>query len=165
MQQFFGKSLSGDLSEAVKGLQNPKFIMLFSNDRQFEVHVKALEKLYPTIPSIGCIGMGYRTAVIENGVCVVAFCGGITATANVLEQVSVMPVKYIHRLEEDIRKVNASHQDTVCIDFCTGNDACALTTIDTALSRSGISLMGGTGVKEKFPPTAKYMKILSFMPW
>ena len=145
MHQFFGKSLSGNLSEAVKGLQSPQFIMLFSNSSQFEVHVKQLEKLYPNIPSIGCIGMGYSTGVIENGVSVVAFCGGISATANALEQVSVMPVKYIHRLEEDIRKVNASHQDTVCIDFCTGNDACALTTIDTALRRSGISLMGGTG--------------------
>lgn len=145
MQQFFGKSLSGNLSEAVKGLQNPKFIMLFSNNSQFEAHVKALEKLYPSIPSIGCIGMGYSTGVVENGVSVVAFCGGVSATANALEQVSVMPVKYIHRLEEDIRKINASQHDTVCIDFCTGNDACALTTMDTALRRNNISLMGGTG--------------------
>lgn len=145
MQQFFGKSPGGNLSEAVKGLQNPKFIMLFSNNSQFEVHVKALEKLYPNVPSIGCIGMGYSTGVIENGVCVIAFCGGISATANVLEQVSVMPVKYIHRLEEDIRKINADHKDTVCIDFCSGNDACVLTTIDTALKQNKISLVGGTG--------------------
>lgn len=145
MQQFFGKSLSGNLQDAVKGLKNPQFIMLFSNNSEFETHVKALEKLYPKIPSIGCIGMGYSTTVIESGVSVVAFCGGISATANALEQVSIMPVKYIHRLEEDLQKINASHQDTVCIDFCTGNDACALTTIDTALKRYGVSLMGGTG--------------------
>ncbi len=144
MQQFFGKSKSGNLSEAVSGLKNPKFIMLFSNNSQFEAHVQALEKLYPKVPSIGCIGMGYSTEVIENGVCVVAFCGGISATANVLEQVSVMPVKYIHRLEEDLLKINASHQDTVCIDFCTGNDALALTTINTALKRNNVSLMGAT---------------------
>lgn len=141
MQQFFGKSKSGNLSEAVSGLKNPKFIMLFSNNSQFEAHVQALEKLYPKVPSIGCIGMGYSTEVIENGVCVVAFCGGITATANVLEQVSVMPVKYIHRLEEDLLKINASHQDTVCIDFCTGNDALVLTTINTALKRNNVSLI------------------------
>lgn len=145
MQQFFGKSQSGNLSEAVNGLRSPQFIMLFSNDSQFETHVKALEKLYPNVPSIGCIGMGYNTGVVETGVSVIAFYGGVSATANVLEQVSVMPVKYIHRLEEDIRKVNASKQDTVCIDFCTGNDACVLTTIDTALKQSGISLVGGTG--------------------
>lgn len=155
MQQFFGKSQSGNLSEAVNGLKSPQFIMLFSNDSQFETHVKALEKLYPNVPSIGCIGMGYNTGVIETGVSVIAFFGGVSATANVLEQVSVMPVKYIHRMEEDIVKVNASQQDTVCIDFCTGNDACALTTIDTALKRKGISLVGGTGDAGKVSANGK----------
>ena len=145
MRQFFGMSNRGDLSEAVRNLDSPQFIMLLSNNAQFEEHVKALEKLYPGIPSIGCIGMSYDTKVVENGVGVIAFSGGVSATANVLEQVSVMPVKYIRRMEEDIKKINGSQQDTVCIDFCTGNDACALTTIDTALKQKGISLVGGTG--------------------
>lgn len=155
MQQFFGKSQSGNLSEAVSGLKSPQFIMLFSNDSQFETHVKTLEKLYPNVPSIGCIGMGYNTGVVETGVSVIAFFGGVSATANVLEQVSVMPVKYIHRMEEDIVKVSASQQDTVCIDFCTGNDACALTTMDTALKRKGISLVGGTGDAGKVAANGK----------
>lgn len=135
----------GDLSEAVRNMGSPQFIMLLSNNAQFEEHVKALEKLYPGIPSIGCIGMSYDTRIVENGVGVIAFTGGISAAANVLEQVSVMPVKYIDRLEADIRKVNASKQDTVCIDFCSGNDACALTTIYTSLKSRGIQLVGGTG--------------------
>ena len=74
-----------------------------------------------------------------------AFQDGVSAAANVLEQVSVMPVKYIRRLEEDLRRVNASQTDTICIDFCSGNDACVLTTFYTALRRRNISLVGGTG--------------------
>jgi len=89
--------------------------------------------------------MSYDTKVVENGVGVIAFSGGVSATANVLEQVSVMPVKYIDRLEADIRKINGSKQDTVCIDFCSGNDACVLTTIYTSLRSRGIQLVGGTG--------------------
>ena len=135
----------GDLSEAVRNLDSPQFIMLLSNNAQFEEHVKALEKLYPGIPSIGCIGMSYDTKVVENGVGIIAFSGGVSATANVLEQVSVMPVKYIDRLEADIRKINGSKQDTVCIDFCSGNDACVLTTLYTSLRGRGIQLVGGTG--------------------
>ena len=145
MRQFFGMSNRGDLSEAVRNLDSPQFIMLLSNNAQFEEHVKALEKLYPGIPSIGCIGMSYDTKVVENGVGIIAFSGGVSATANVLEQVSVMPVKYIDRLEADIRKINGSKQDTVCIDFCSGNDACVLTTIYTSLRSRGIQLVGGTG--------------------
>ncbi len=145
MKQFFGMSQSGNLSEAVSGLTNPQFIMLFSNDAQFESHVKALEKLYPRIPSIGCVGMSYDTRIAEKGVGVIAFQGEVSAAANALEEVSVMPVKYIRRLEEDIRRVSGTGSNTVCIDFCTGNDACVLTTMNTALKRSGISLVGGTG--------------------
>lgn len=145
MRQFFGLSQSGDLTEAVSGLDNPQFIMLMSNNVQFETHVRALEKLYPGVPSIGCIGMSYDVSVVEEGVGVVAFLDGVEAAANVLQQVSSMPVKYIQRLEKDVLKVNGSSEDTVCIDFCTGNDACVLTTINTVLKHRGISLVGGTG--------------------
>lgn len=145
MKQFFGMSQSGNLQEAVKGLHNPQFIMLLSNSDQFEAHVKKLEELYPQIPSIGCIGMSYDTKVVEKGVGVVAFYDGVSATANVLEEVSVMPVKYIDRLEQDVRTVNGSQNDTVCIDFCCGNDACVLTTIHSVLKHKNISLVGGTG--------------------
>lgn len=145
MQQFFGMSRSGNLQEAVHGLSSPQFLMLLSNNAQFESHVRELEKLFPGVPSIGCIGMSYGTSIVEEGVGVIAFLNGVNAVANVLEQVSLMPVKYIQRLKSDILKVSASGQDTVCIDFCTGNDACVLTTINTALKHSGISLVGGTG--------------------
>ncbi len=145
MRQFFGMSQSGDLTEAVSGLDNPQFIMLMSNNAQFETHVRALEKLYPGVLSIGCIGMSYDVSVVEEGVGVVAFFDGVEAAANVLQQVSSMPVKYIQRLENDMLKINGSSEDTVCIDFCAGNDACVLTTINTVLKHRGISLVGGTG--------------------
>ncbi len=145
MRQFFGMSQSGNLEEALGGLRNPQFIMLLSNNGQFEAHVKALEKICPNVPSIGCIGMSYAAAIAERGVGIIAFLDGVSARANVLEQVSVMPVKYIRRMEEDIQKVGGTSNDTVCIDFCTGNDACALTTIHTVLRKKSISLVGGTG--------------------
>ena len=67
MRQFFGMSQSGDLKEAVRGLQDPQFVMLISNQGQFEGHVKKLEELFPKVPSIGCIGMGYARKMVEIG--------------------------------------------------------------------------------------------------
>ena len=123
MKQFYGMSQRGNLDEALNGLRNPEFIMLLSNNDQFEAHVKALEQRFPGVPSIGCIGMCYQIGVVENGVGVIAFTDGVTATANVLEDVSTMPVKYIQRMERDMQAVGGSGGDTVCIDFCAGNDA------------------------------------------
>lgn len=155
MKQFFGMSQTGNLQEAVGGLKDPQFIMLLSNSDQFEAHVAMLEKLYPHIPSIGCIGMSYDTKVVEKGVGIIAFYDGVSATANVLEEVSVMPVKYIERLEQDVRTINSSREDTICIDFCSGNDACVLTTIYSALRQNGISLVGGTGDAGKVSANGK----------
>lgn len=145
MKQFFGMSRKGDLKEAVKGLSDPKLIFLMSNKEQFEAHVAQLGKMYPKVPSIGCIGMCYDTRVVEEGVGIVAYTEAVTAVANVLEHASSMPVKYIKRLVDDVRKIGASPEDTVCIDFCSNNDACVLTTIHSVLGKEGISLIGGTG--------------------
>lgn len=164
MKQFFGKSQTGNLKEAVKGINQPGLLLLMSNADQFEAHVAELEQLYPGVPSIGCIGMSYDTKVVEKGVGVVAFTG-VTAVANVLEQVSVMPVKYIERLEQDLKKVGASERDTVCLDFCTGNDACVLTTIYSVLRKAHIQLVGGTGDAERYPQTVRFMKMPLCMYW
>lgn len=145
MKQYFGKSRSGDLKEAVRGIVKPQFLMLFSNVDQFETHVKELEKMFPGVPSIGCIGMSYDTGIVEKGAGVIAFSDGVCAAADVLEEVSTMPVKYIKRLERDVKSVGASRDNSICIDLCTGNDACVLTTIYSVLRKKGISLVGGTG--------------------
>ena len=155
MKHFFGMSQSGDLKKAVQGLKNPQVILLMSNGSQFESHVEELERLYPGIPSIGCIGMSYDTRMVEKGVGVVACYDGVTAAANVLEKVSVMPVKYIKRLERDVEKVGAAGNDTVCIDFCAGNDACVLTTMYSVLKHRNISLAGGTGDAGKVSANGK----------
>lgn len=145
LKQFYGMNQTGNLKEAVKGLHDPKLLLLLSNEKQFSEHVLELETLFPNVPSIGCIGMSYSTHVVENGVSVIAFCESITAVTNVLENASTMPVKYISRIEDDLRRINASAKDTVCIDFCSGNDACVLTTVYSVLGKQNIPLVGGTG--------------------
>lgn len=144
MKQIFGASQTGNLKDAVRSISKPDFLILMSNTEQFEAHVAELEALYPGVPSIGCIGMSYDTSVVEKGVGVVAM-EGVKASANVLEQVSLMPVKYIQRLQEDMKAISASNQNTVCIDLCAGNDACVLTTMYSVLGKQQIPLVGGTG--------------------
>ena len=43
MKQFFGMSQRGRLEEAVQGIRTPQFIMLLSNNEQFQEHVQALD--------------------------------------------------------------------------------------------------------------------------
>ena len=52
MKQFYGVSRRGSLDEAVQGLYQPQFIMLFSNKDQFEDHVAA----FPAFPASDASG-------------------------------------------------------------------------------------------------------------
>lgn len=157
MKQIYGMDKGGNLREATKGINAPKLLLLMSNAKQFEQHVEELEQLFPGVPSIGCIGGSYSGQTVQagDGVAVVALEGNLTVAANVLEQASTMPVKYIGRLEKDLDTVKAAENNTVCIDFCTGNDACVLTTIYSVLGKRKISLMGGTGDAGKVSANGK----------
>lgn len=147
MKQIYRADKGGNLTQALSEITAPKLLLLMSNNEQFEQHVEELERYFPGVPSIGCIGGSYggQTVVADKGVAVIAMEGNLSVVTNVLEQASTMPVKYIGRLEEDINKVAASENNTICIDFCLGNDACVLTTIYSVLGKKHISLVGGTG--------------------
>lgn len=135
MKQFTGISRSGDVKEAVLGLERPQLLILCGSDKEaFKNQVEEIEALFPGVPSIGCVGQSYaKTDVVENGFTVTAFYDGISARANVLEEAGTMPVKYIKRLEKDMNAVNGTAENMVCMDFCAGNDECVLATINSVL--------------------------------
>ena len=47
MKIYYGKSESGSVSEAVKGLSSPKLIIMTSHADKFDANVEALEKAQP----------------------------------------------------------------------------------------------------------------------
>ena len=146
MKQIYGMSKQGNLAEALQKVRTPQFLFLMSTADKLEAHVKELYERYPDVPQIGCVGTGYGNRQwAENGVSVVSFEDGVEAVANVLEQADECPVRYIKRLEDDMRRIGADAKNTVCIDICTGNDAVVVTTLHAALEERGISLIGGTG--------------------
>jgi len=145
MKMFYGKNASGNVKEAVNGLHSPQLIVFTSNVDGFEKAVADVEALFPGVPSIGCVGMGYDSTILESGVSVMAFSEGVTVSTGILEKVSTMPARDIARLEEDIKKVRPGSDNTAIIDFCTGNDAVVLTTIRGLIDRYGLHVMGATG--------------------
>lgn len=145
MKQLYGKSDSGNLREALKGITNPGALIMISNGKQLEQHAKELKEIYPDVPFIGGTGHFYGRTVKEGGVGVVAFTG-VKAAAGVMRYASSMPIHDVSALSRNVSAVSASSNDTVCLDICTGNDACVLTSMDSVLGRSGISLVGGTSM-------------------
>ncbi len=143
MKQIYGKSDSGNIKEALRGINAPDALIIISNGEQFEQHVKEIHELYPDVPCIGGTGHFYGNTIKEGGVGIIAL-AGVKAVAGVMRNVSTMPMHDIGSFQDNMRSVGASSKDTVCIDICTGNDASVLTSLYSALGNGGISLIGGT---------------------
>ena len=145
MKETYSKSDRGDIREALKGISNPDAIIMISNGAQFEQHVRELQEIYPNVPSIGGTGHFYGKTVKEGGVGIIAL-SGVKAAAGVMNYASTMPIHDVGTLQKNVTAISAASKDTVCIDICTGNDACVLTSMDSVLGKSHISLIGGTSM-------------------
>ncbi len=149
MKMFYGKAASGNPQDAVRGLSSPKLIIFTSTKDYFEKSVEFIEKTYPGVPSIGCVGMGYDSSILESGVSVTAFTEGVKVAVGVMEDVSTKPARNIFRLEKDIETVKPGKENTVIIDFCTGNDAAVLTTLRSIIEKHNLQVMGATADESK----------------
>lgn len=145
MKMFYGTSSTGSVAEAAKGLNAPKLIIMTATADYFEKCVNDLENLYKGVPSIGCIAMGYDRKVTEKGITITAFTEGVTAVAGVLEGVSAAPARCISRLQEDLSRIKPGTNNTVLIDFCSGNDAGVMSTLLPLIRKHHLQLMGATG--------------------
>lgn len=146
MKQFIGYSAKGNLHEALRGLMDPKFIILCVTDKShLKEYAQELEEAFPMVPSIGCVGKGYSgNTVVEEGLIVTAFTGEVSAVNGVLTHVTTMPMRDVLEFEKQVKKAEVKKDQTVCIDFCSGNDEMVLTTISSVLAKYHIQLTGGT---------------------
>lgn len=146
MRQFVGMSETGNLQQATSGLSNPDMLVIIDSDKdRFRKGVAELEEMFPRVPSIGCVGQFYGgNQAMESGLIVIGFCGNIKAAAGILTNVSIMPMERIKQFEKALDEVGGNGENTVCIDFSSGNDECVIATMQSVLKRKKISLTGGT---------------------
>ncbi len=147
MKIAYGSSKTGDVSEALKHITEPA-ALLFSvaKEEMLEQTAREITKRFPGVASIGGVGQAYiDKQFFDTGLTVIAMKENIKVVADVLEQASVMPVKYIRRLENAVRAVGGERGKTACFDICSaGADVRAVTTLSDYLCRLGYDLAGGT---------------------
>ncbi|MCD8037827.1 MAG: hypothetical protein LUE96_01880 [Lachnospiraceae bacterium] len=147
MKLTYGSSKRGDMAEALKSIANPEalFFVVASED-MLERAAGEIEERFPGVACIGGVGQSYTDKQsFDAGVTVIAMSEGIKVAADVLEQASVMPMKYIKRLENAVNSVQGARGNTAGFDLCSaGADVRAVTTLSNFLCRSGYELAGGT---------------------
>lgn len=147
MKLAYGSSKKGDVAEALRTITEPAalFFSVASED-MLERAAAEIENTFPGVASIGGVGQAYiDKQFFDAGITVIAMKENIKVVADVLEQASVMPIKYIRRLENVVRAVGGEKGRTACFDICSaGADVRAVTTLSDYLCRLGYDLAGGT---------------------
>ncbi len=147
MKFAYGSSRTGNVAEALKNIVAPAalFFSVASEDLLAPAAAE-IEKAFPGVASIGGVGQAYiDKQFFDAGITVTAMKDDIKVVADVLEQASVMPVKYIRRLENAVKAVGGEKGRTACFDICSaGADVRAVTTLSGYLGRAGYDLAGGT---------------------
>lgn len=147
MKLSYGSSKKGDVSEALRTISEPAALFFSVAKEEMLAHAATeIEKIFPGVPSIGGVGQSYiGKQFFDEGITVIAMKDNIKVVADVLEQASVMPIKYIRRLENAVRAVNGERGKTACFDICSsGADVRAVTTLSGYLCPLGYDLAGGT---------------------
>lgn len=142
-----GSSLKGDVSAALRSIKEPEalFFSVASED-MLEHAADVIEKTFPGVASMGGVGQAYiGKQFYDEGITIIALKENIKVVADVLEQASVMPIKYIRRLENAVKTVGGERGSTACFDICSaGVDVRAVTTLSNYLCPLGYDLAGGT---------------------
>lgn len=142
-----GSSKRGDVAEAVREIKDPAALFFtVAAEEMLEHAAGEIWNAFPGVPSIGGVGQAYMgKQTFDAGITVIAMRDNIKVAADVLEQASVMPMKYIRRLEEAVKAVGGERGKTACFDICSaGADVRAVTTLSDYLCRAGYDLAGGT---------------------
>lgn len=164
MKAFIGKGkgkgrTKAALDEAVKGLKAPGALLFITSYSALAETAALLAARYPGIPSIGTSGYGLADGEAgEDMLVVVGLFEDARVSCGIIQNVSKCPVASIGELEKKIAEVAPGKENTVCIEFCTGNEEKLITTFHAGLERKGIQLAGATalGAPEGKPSYVAY---------
>lgn len=154
MKSFIGVGTGNSqnaVREATQGLNAPTAIIFMAPyDMAGEVAALLREK-YPQTPSIGTIGTKLVNGQVgEQNIAVLGLFDDAKVRCGVIEEISGCPVASVNEITGKLAEVSPGREDTVCIEYCTGEEEKLVTTFTSCLEKKGIQLAGGTvfGVPE-----------------
>jgi len=147
MKFTIGLSKTGNVAQALQAVSAPEALVFVVTDEAMLGDAAAqIEAAFPGVPCIGGVGQAYADRdTMDQGISIIGMKDRIRVAADVLEEASTAPAKYIGRLERAFASVGAEAGSTACFDLCSaGADLRAVTTVASFLHPKGYELAGGT---------------------
>lgn len=137
-----------NLEDSLKELSSAELVVLMAPSAAFEQSVGIIKNTIPDVPNIGVCGQGYyQLNDCPENIIVVGFLE-CQAVVDVIPE-ATKPILSVRKLMDNVKDIQGNADNTVCLDFTTGNDSVIVTTFNACLNESGISLIGATAWDNK----------------
>ena len=149
MQISIGTSIKADVESAVAEVctkaGTPKFLVLLASFDQFEKASKLVAEKFPNVPMIGTGTISYyETSSSDKRMMLLSFGNDVEVETGVIRNLSTAPMLDIPAMQEKVSKIQAGDSNTICLEFCTNDEERLVTTMNVALERARIPVIGGT---------------------
>ncbi|SEA36554.1 Uncharacterized conserved protein, contains FIST_N domain [Pseudobutyrivibrio sp. ACV-2] len=149
MQISIGTSFKTDATaaaaEVTAKVGSPKLLILLTSFDLFEKISTVISEKYPDTPIIGTGTISYWDKdSSDKRTILIAFGNDIDVEVGVIRKLSTAPMFDIPAMEEKVSKISAGDSNTVCLEFCTNDEERLVTTLNVALERARIPIVGGT---------------------
>ncbi len=149
MQISIGTSMKANckdaVAEAIAKVNNPNLLILLCSYEHLKEASTLISEKYPGVPFIGTSTTSYYDTVSsDKRMVVLSFGSDVAAEVGIIRKLSSAPIADIAAMEEKVSKIQAGDSNTVCIEFCTNDEERLVTTMNVALERAKIPVVGGT---------------------
>ncbi|WP_031549649.1 sensor domain-containing diguanylate cyclase [Oribacterium sp. FC2011] len=146
------KNLDDILAEN-RGLYGESNLIVFVSGE--ELHLAA-DKIYSNFPGVDVIGFHsfmFRHGTVDtNGTVLMIFDKNSPEydfQFGIINGISANPIKNVLSIQKQVEDIKPGEGDTVCFEFCTGNEDHLLTTLNAIIKDHGIMAFGLTAVGQK----------------
>lgn len=134
------------LEEVKAEFSDCTFIVFGSDDKRFEEFGKRLHRVLPGAKMIGATGflIGKQGGVAE-GLSLIGFRDDeVEVYVGTLRKADTCPIKYLPGLIWTVDMIHKQYKDSICLEFCTGNEEKIVSTMKISLEKVGMRMVGGT---------------------
>ncbi|SDB24338.1 Uncharacterized conserved protein, contains FIST_N domain [Pseudobutyrivibrio sp. YE44] len=162
MQISVGTSIKQDVEAAVAEVcakaGTPKLLVLLSSFDHLEKASKLIASKFPNIPLIGTGSINYYgTDSSDSRMVLIAFGSDAEVEVGIIRNLSKSPMFDIPALSEKVSKISAGDGNTICLEFCTNDEERLVTSMNVALEKARVPVVGGTIFGNKAGTQAKAM--------
>ena len=149
MQVKIGTSMNSNVQSAIAEVSakadKPNLLVLLTSYEHLKEASELVASKFPGVPLVGTSTTSYyESESSDKRTILISFGSDVDAQVGVLRYLSKSPMMDIADMEEKVSKIQAGDQNTICLEFCTNDEERLTTTLNVAVERARIPIVGGT---------------------